>query len=36
MEANRRDAKTMGSMDQMYPQMLEGVKIINSPSWIQI
>jgi hypothetical protein len=36
MECNRRDGKVMGSMDQMYPQMLEGIKIINSPSWIQI
>lgn len=36
MECNRRDSKAMGSMDQMYPQMLEGIKIINSTPWIRI
>jgi len=35
-EANKRDGKIMGEMEDCYPQMLETLFLCNAPSWIHL
>lgn len=35
-EMNRRDGKTMGSMEDCYPQMLQSIFLCDAPAWVQI
>jgi len=36
MELNRRDGKTMGVMEDCYPQLLQRIYVCRSPRWVQI